>query len=145
MVVIAREIDVIIITVSTGTMKPLRTDDLAAQAGVRIYTIGVGADELRVNPWPGRQRLDTDTDLNEDTLTAIAARTGGRYFRARSSNSRQDIYRLLDELEPLASKEKLFVPVKELYPWPLARALSLSVLLAVADYVSGRGVRVFSS
>ncbi len=92
-----------------------------------------------MNHWPGPQRLDTGTDLDEDTLTAIAARTGGRYFRARNSASLQDIYRLLDELEPLAGKEKLFLPVKELYPWPLAGALSLSVLLAVVGYMSGRG------
>lgn len=128
---------------TAGTVEPLRAADLAAQAGVRIYTIGVGADELRVNNWPGPQRLDTGTDLDEDTLNAIAARTGGRYFRARNSDSLQDIYRLLDELEPLAGKEKLFLPVRELYPWPLAAAFLLSILMAVADYLPGRGgVRV---
>ena len=120
---------------TAGTIDPRRAAELAAQAGVRIYTIGVGADELLVSSFLGVHRISPGTDLDEQTLTAIAAITGGRYFRARNSDSLQDIYRSLDELEPVAGKEQLFRPVRELYPWPLAGALLLSVLLAVNNLV----------
>jgi len=45
------------------------------------------------------------TELDEKTLLAIAGKTGGRYFRARDIKGLQEIYRLLDELEPAAKAD----------------------------------------
>jgi Ca-activated chloride channel family protein len=65
-------------------------------------------------------------------LKAIAEKTGGRYFRARDIAGLEAIYQLLDELEPASQDAEVFRPVRELYAWPLAGALLVSVLLALA-------------
>ena len=115
---------------TAGAVDPLKAADLAAQEGVRIYTIGVGGDGLLVQTPFGVQRL-AGGDLDEDTLKRIADKTHGRFFRARDSAGLAQVYRELDAIEP-ASKDALnFRPVRELYAWPLAVALALSLLLAV--------------
>jgi Ca-activated chloride channel family protein len=74
-----------------------------------------------------------NTELDEAALLSIADKTGGRYFRARDIAGLEEIYQLLDELEPVSKEEELFRPVHELYMWPLAAAMLLSMLLAVAS------------
>ncbi|MFQ5642254.1 MAG: VWA domain-containing protein [Thiogranum sp.] len=117
---------------NAGSVEPLRAADIAAAEGVRIYTIGVGADERIVQGLFGSQRV-TNTELDEQSLISIAEKTGGRYFRARDIEGLQQIYRLLDELEPVSVDQEIFRPVHELYSWPLAAALLLSVLLALGN------------
>jgi Ca-activated chloride channel family protein len=117
---------------TAGAVSPLRAAELAAEAGVRIYTIGVGADEMLVRGLLGTRRVNPSADLDEATLKAIAERTDGRYFRARDVQGLGRIYQILDELEPVSLDEEVFRPVHELYSWPLGLALLLSVLPALA-------------
>ena len=126
---------------TSGSVEPLKAADLAAREGVRIYTIGVGADEMLVQGFFGTQRMPS-TELDEAALTAIAQKTGGQYFRARDIGSLQKIYALLDQLEPVSQDEETFRPVHELYPWPLSGALFLTALLALG--VAGLRRRVGS-
>lgn len=127
---------------TAGSVDPLKAADLAAREGVRVYTIGVGADDMLVRGLFGMQRVPA-TDLDEAALTAIAEKTGGKYFRARDIASLQEIYGLLDRLEPVSEDEETFRPVRELYPWPLAGALLISVLMTLA--VAGFPRRLGSS
>ncbi len=69
---------------TAGEIEPLQAAKLAAQAGVKIYTIGIGADELVVQGFFGPKRINPSRDLDEVTLTAIANDTGGQYYRARN-------------------------------------------------------------
>ena len=69
--------------------------------------------------------MNPSADLDEKALTDIAETTGGRYFRARDTEELEQIYAILDELEPIEQDVKRFRPMKSLYFWPL----SLSVLL----------------
>ncbi|MGB5453073.1 MAG: VWA domain-containing protein [Sedimenticolaceae bacterium] len=115
---------------TSGSVDPLKAADLAASEGVRIYTIGVGADDMM--PGPFRMLLGAGRELDEASLQAIAQKTGGRYFRARDTRSLQQIYALLDEIEPVSEDEQSYRPVEELYAWPLALALLLSLLTALA-------------
>ena len=116
---------------NAGNVEPLKAADLAAHDGVRIYTIGVGADE-RVAQGPFGMSLTVPGDLDEDTLKAIAQKTGGRYFRASDVGSLTQIYALLDKIEPRAKDLQRWRPVEELYGWPVAAALLLSVIIALA-------------
>jgi Ca-activated chloride channel family protein len=116
---------------TAGRIDPLKAADLAAQEGIRIYTIGVGANDRVVRDFFGTRRVPS-AELDEKTLLAIAGKTGGRYFRALDIKGLQEIYRLLDELEPAASADETFRPVAELYRWPLLAALLFSVLAALA-------------
>jgi len=116
---------------TAGTIEPLKAADIAASEGVRIYTIGVGADERVVSGFFGKRRV-ANSELDEPTLTAIAEKTGGRYFRARDIAGLEAIYQLLDELEPVSEEDEVFRPVHELYRWPLAAALLIGMLLGLA-------------
>jgi len=116
-------------TNTAGSVDPLKAADLAASQGVRIYTIGVGADEHIQGPF--RLLLSGGSELDEATLEAIAQKTGGRYYRARDTRSLQQIYALLDEIEPVSEDEQSYRPVEEMYAWPLALALLLSLLMSL--------------
>lgn len=119
---------------TAGEIKPLKAADLAAQEKVKIYTIGVGSDSQVVRTPFGVQRM-RGNDLDEPTLKAIASKTGGEYFRAHDVESLQAIYKVLDKMEPVSKDSLSYRPVDELYYWPLAFALLLSVLIALG--VSG--------
>jgi Ca-activated chloride channel family protein len=105
----------------------------AAKLNLTIYTIGVGADVAMMRRLYGSARVNPSADLDEPTLAAIARTTGGRYFRARETRELVEIYRTLDELEPVIGDEEQFRPTSELFQWPLALALLLAVGLMAGD------------
>ena len=119
---------------TAGSVEPLKAAELAAAIGLRIYTIGIGAEQMLVPSVTGLLRsVNPSADLDESTLIQIADMTGGRYFRAVDTTGLQEIYRLLDELEPVAEPEAGFRPVTALYYWPLGGAFLLAGLLALAS------------
>ena len=123
---------------TAGEIDPLKAADLAQQIGLRIYTIGIGAEQMVVSSITGgMRRVNPSADLDETTLTQIATMTGGRYFRAKDTAGLQEIYRLLDEMEPVAEPEAGFRPVKSLYFWPLTGAFVLAVFLAAMNLLAG--------
>jgi Ca-activated chloride channel family protein len=68
---------------------PLEAAKLAADHGVRIYTVGIGSAEgttLGFAGWSMRVRLD------EDTLRKIAATTHGEYYVATSAQELKYVY-----------------------------------------------------
>ena len=115
---------------TAGSIDPLKASDLAAQEKIRIYTIGVGADNRMVRGVFGMSRM-VDSDIDEETLQAISDKTGGQYFRARDIESLMQIYSLLDQIEPIAEDAEVYRPVNELYFWPLSLALILSLFIAI--------------
>lgn len=117
---------------TAGQVAPRQAATLAAQAGLKIYTIGIGAETMRVRGLFGSHRVNPSADLDEETLKFIATTTGGRFFRAEDLNALKAVYQQIDALEPAAGSSRLVRPVTSLYPWPLAGALLLSLLLALA-------------
>jgi len=115
----------------------LKAAQIAAQRELRIYTIGIGADEQITNTWFGLRRTNPSAQLDEKTLREIARLSGGRYFRARDSEELAKIYQLLDELEPLPRDTRSLRPVESLFIWPLALSLVLGGLLVAAQLWPG--------
>ncbi|WP_313055433.1 vWA domain-containing protein [Pseudomonas lopnurensis] len=120
-----------------GEIEPLLAATLAAEEGVRIHTIGIGAD-----PEEGgvlsRFGFNPGLELDEPTLRAIAERTGGEYFRARTSAELEAIGETLDRLEPAAQQPTQARLAEALYVWPLAAALLISLLLVAASLWSAQ-------
>lgn len=115
---------------SAGVVDPIEAANVAASNGIRIHTIGVGADAQGVQ---SRFGLNIQrSELDEKTLQQISTTTGGRYFRARNVAELESIYGIIDQIEVIENDDQLFRPLTELYPWPLGLALSGSVLLALA-------------
>lgn len=116
---------------TAGAVEPDQAAELARQQGLRIYTIGLGADRRRRSSLLGMRHNTHSADLDEALLGRIAEITGGRYFRARDARGLEAIYRELDRLEPRPSDLELFRPVSELFHWPLATAFLLSLAMVL--------------
>jgi Ca-activated chloride channel family protein len=114
---------------TAGAIDPLRAADLAAAAGLRIYTIGIGADEMSRQRQFGLFRARPMSDLDEKTLKAIAKATRGHYYRARDLAELERIYADIDKLEPIAHSGENFRPVTQLFYWPLGAALLVAALV----------------
>ncbi len=114
---------------SAGVVEPLDAARVAASSDIRVHTIGVGSEGSSVSGFGFRVQR---SELDEETLQNIATTTGGRYFRARNVAELEDIYTIIDSLEPVDNQNKLYRPLKELFPWPLGTAFVLSVLLSIA-------------
>jgi Ca-activated chloride channel homolog len=115
---------------TAGLVSPLKAAKLAADEGLKIYTIGIGADEMIVRDFFGSRRVNPSVDLDEKTLMSIAETTGGRYFRARDTRELETIYGLLDALEPVEKEQQTFRPKIALFYWPLGSALILTLVFA---------------
>ena len=116
---------------NTAGTDPIKAANIASEAGIRIHTIGVGAESKIATDFFGRQqRINPSSDLDETTLRAIATKTGGQYFRARDPQELQNIYQELDKLEPIP-EEQTFRPTRSLTHWPLIVALIFSALLVI--------------
>lgn len=117
---------------NAGQLNPLQAARLAATEGIRIFTIGVGAESIAQSELSGALARDRDpsVELDEGALSDIALATGGEYFRARDADSFQQIYQRIERLEPAlrdGQPQRRTVP---LYPWPLGLALLLSLVFA---------------
>ncbi len=117
---------------TAGELDPRQAADLAKSNGLRIYTIGIGAERMQVQDFFGSRTVNPSADLDEGLLTHIAESTGGRFFRARDTAELAGIYRAIDQLEPSAADAARLRPVEELFPLPLAAALMLGLVLALS-------------
>lgn len=123
---------------NTGAIEPLDAARAAKAAGVRIYTIGIGADRMTVPGFFGSSVVNPSADLDVGMLTSMANDTGGRFFRATDTSALADAYRSIDALEPMPHQGQPLRPHIELFRWPLAAALVL-VLLASLSRMFRRG------
>jgi Ca-activated chloride channel family protein len=121
-----------------GSITPREAARAAKAAGVRIYTIGIGADQMRVQGFFGSQMVNPSADLDADMLTTIATETGGRFFRATDSSALADAYRAIDALEPMPQRGPALRPKRELFRWPLGAAIVLLLIAIVPRQFSGR-------
>tara|TARA_A100001015_G_scaffold316192_1_gene429850 strand:+ start:3107 stop:4108 length:1002 start_codon:yes stop_codon:yes gene_type:complete len=121
---------------NVGEIPPIKAAELASVDGIKIYTIGVGAEEMRVPSLFGSlagRTTNPSADLDEETLLKIAAATQGRYFRAKDTNTLAQIYELIDKLEPIEQEPETYRPFQVLYYWPLGISLCLFLSLLLID------------
>ncbi|QQD17389.1 VWA domain-containing protein [Spongiibacter nanhainus] len=127
---------------TASTLPPMRAADLAAKAGIRIYTIGVGATEMEIGGLFGSRfgarTVNPSADLDENTLRGIAEATGGQYYRARNPAELQKAYSDIATLEPIEQDSQPLRPRRSLLHWPLLAALVCATLIA---FVSAWGER----
>lgn len=113
---------------NSGMLDPVQATEIARANGVKIYTIGVGADAFAV----GQRMVNPSADLDEEALVKIADATGGRYFRARDAAGLAGIYDDINRMEPVSGDPVYLSPTVSLFQWPLGAALGLSFLFGLA-------------
>ena len=120
---------------TASTVAPMDAARLARDLEIRIYTIGIGADEMTLpglfGSSFGSRQVNPSAELDEEGLQKIASLTGGRYFRARDPRELADIYAVLNELEPVEQEAAVYRPRQALGYFPLGAALLLSFVLAL--------------
>ena len=120
---------------TASSVKPLEAAQLAAELGIRIHTIGIGADKLTLpglfGSSFGSRQINPSMELDEKTLETIARQTGGRYFRARDPQQLSQIYLLLDELEPIEQASSIYRPRQSLGHLFLAMTMIFSFFLVL--------------
>jgi Ca-activated chloride channel family protein len=111
----------------TGRRMPIEAARQARGWGIKIYCIGIGGE--RITNWADRffGRL-MDEDLDEETLKAVAAATGGFYQRATDAESLRKIYEKIDALEKTQLASERYVNYKEEFARWAVPALLLLLL-----------------
>ena len=131
---------------TASSVRPLDAAQLAKDLGIRIYTIGIGADRMTLpglfGSSFGSRQVNPSADLDEATLQKIANATGGRYFRARDPRELASIYQLLDQLEPVEQETVTYRPRQALGYVPLLLALLLSFALALRQLLRSDSWRI---
>lgn len=101
-----------------GEITPQTAADIAKTYGIRVYTIGVGANGTApypvITPW-GVQMQDAEVEIDEDLLKGIAETTGGRYFRATDNTKLSEIYSEINKMEKARTTIDSFPVYKELF------------------------------
>ncbi|UXI68999.1 vWA domain-containing protein [Tahibacter amnicola] len=113
---------------TAGELDPRRAAELAKAEKVRVYTIALGAEQMRVDDFFGSRVVNPSADLDVALMTEIAEKTGGRFYRARDTKELAGIYREIDALEPAADQSEKFRPVDELFHLPLGIALLVALI-----------------
>lgn len=120
-----------------GEITPQNAAEMAKEYGIRVYTIGVGANGQApypvMGPW-GVEIRNIPVEIDEDLLMDIAQKTGGRYFRATDNAKLVDIYQEINQMEKVRTTVDSFPIYEELFPkfafWALV-VLLLEVLSVV--------------
>lgn len=103
---------------NSGEITPQTAADIAKTYGIRVYTIGVGANGTApypvVTPW-GVETQDVKVEIDEDLLKGIADLTGGKYFRATDNTKLASIYDEINKMEKVRTTIDSFPVYKELY------------------------------
>ena len=118
-----------------GEISPETAAEIAATYGVRVYTIGIGANGMApypvMTPW-GVEMRDVKVEIDEDLLRNIASATGGRYFRATDNTKLVEIYSEIGKMEKVRTTVDSFPLYKELYGrYALAALICLLLELVV--------------
>ena len=122
---------------TAGAMPPIKAAELAAQLGLKVYTIGIGPDPRASGSFFGMMR-GARSGIDERTLARIAEQTGGHYFHASNTEQLARVYQQIDDMEPVESDARVYRPRQSLFYWPLGTALVLFCTAMLAQWVSGR-------
>jgi Ca-activated chloride channel family protein len=114
-----------------GDVSPMTAAEIAKQFGIRVYTIGVGANGMAPYPYPvGNtvQYVNVPVELDEKMLTDIATTTQANYYRATSTSKLREVYEQIDKLEKTKLNVKEFSKREEEYRLFALIALALLLL-----------------
>ena len=116
---------------NSGEIAPLTAAEIANTYGVRVYTIGVGANGTApypvMTPW-GVDIQRVNVEIDEDLLKTIAETTGGRYFRATDNTKLAEIYSEINRMEKARTTIDSFPVYKELFTRYALLALAFLLL-----------------
>ena len=107
---------------NTGFIDPQTAAELAAEYGIKVYTVGIGTNGMALSPYA----LNADgsiiyrmqqVDIDEPLMKKIAQVTKGRYFRATNNQKLQQIYDEINQMETTKIEEFKYTEIDEKFRW----------------------------
>ena len=123
-----------------GDISPMTAAEIARSLGIRVYTIGVGTNNVAPYPMPvagGIQYVNIPVEIDTKTLSEISAATEGDFYRATNTKELRNIYKEIDQLEKSKLNVKTFSKRYEAYqPFALVAVLALlfEILLRITIF-----------
>ncbi|MBE6247262.1 MAG: VWA domain-containing protein [Bacteroidales bacterium] len=116
---------------NSGEISPQMAAEIAKTYGIRVYTIGVGAEGTA--PYPvmtpfGVDIQQVEVQIDEALLQQIAQDTDGKYFRATDNTKLLEIYGEINKMEKNKTLVDSFPIYKELFMTFALIALAALVL-----------------
>lgn len=126
---------------NSGEITPQTAADIAKTYGIRVYTIGVGANGTApypvMTPWCV-QMQNVEVEIDENLLKNIAETTGGRYFRATDNTKLSEIYSEINKMEKARTTIDSFPIYKELFTGFALIALACLLLEVLISFILRR-------
>jgi Ca-activated chloride channel family protein len=120
---------------NAGVVDPREAARIAAESGIRLYTIGIGRSGVvpfpREDEFGNRVLVPAQFRIDEDLLREMAQAAGGRYFHAADSEGLAQVYAEIDKLEKTAIEETKYSEYVELFGWFAAPGLALIFVVGV--------------
>jgi Ca-activated chloride channel family protein len=117
---------------NAGKVPPLTAAEAAQALGVKVYTVGVGTRGVArvpyIDQWGVRRYAQQQVNIDEETLTEIAQRTGGQYYRADRTETLVSIYEEIDRFEKTDVEVKHYERYRELFPWVVLPGLVMLLM-----------------
>lgn len=117
---------------NAGQVSPATAADIAAEYGIRVYTIGVGSQGTAPYPvqdvWGNIRYVPMPVEIDEEILQEIAARTGGEYFRATDETVLSQIYDQINAMEKSRVETDEYTTYTELADHYMLWAFALLVI-----------------
>lgn len=129
---------------NSGQIDPTSAADIAAEFGIRVYTIGVGTEGVAPYPaydaWGNIVFQNAKVEIDEAILRGISEKTGGKYFRATDNTKLTEIYSEINKLEKAKVEVENFTKFSEVFHPFLLLALGLLILELICRYVIFRQI-----
>jgi Ca-activated chloride channel family protein len=120
---------------NAGVVDPREAALIAAESGIRLYTIGIGRNGTVPFPqedaFGNRVLVPAQFRIDEDLLREMAQTGRGRYFHASDSDGLAQVYAEIDKLEKSKLEETKYSEYTELYRWLAVPGLAVILLVGV--------------
>jgi Ca-activated chloride channel family protein len=120
---------------NAGAVDPREAAGIAAESGIRLYTIGIGRNGTVPFPqedaFGNRVLVPAQFKIDEDLLREMALTGRGGYFHAADSDGLAQVYAEIDKLEKSKLEETKYSEYSELFRWLAAPGLALLLLVGV--------------
>lgn len=122
---------------NAGFLEPIMASEIAADLGIKVYTIGIGTNGNALFPYAyapngGFLFKMMPVQIDEKLMKQIAQKTGGKYFRAQDNTGLENIYKEINKLETTKVEELKYVNYDEKFRpfvWLAGLLLLLEIVL----------------
>jgi Ca-activated chloride channel family protein len=120
---------------NAGAVSPAVAAQAAKALGIKVHTIGIGANGVAVfpveDPLGGITYREVKADLDVATLSDISRTTEGRFFLATDADSLGSVFREIDRLEKRPIEEKVSNSAREM----LTPLLLTAIVIMLAETI----------